>query len=51
MINFITEHETTEVYNSRIMIKEGLHFQCQVFLQSITLSTQRLWIFYWTGFT
>ena len=32
--------------------KEGLHTQCQAFLQwmTSTLSTQSVWIFYWTGF-
>ena len=32
--------------------RKGLYFQCQAFLQSVTftLSTQRLWIFYCTGF-
>ena len=34
VITFIPKYETTEVYNSRI-IKEGLHFQCQSFLQSM----------------
>ena len=49
VITFILKHETAEAESQ----KEGLHPQYQAFLQSMTstLSTQRLWIFYWTGFT